>query len=187
MDPFIKVCRTVPRRVSGLMKAFGFSFGGIVEGNEEKLKGALKALKRVTVKQEMSLKTLRSKAKQRRAEIEQKEQIIEELKDETTSLKKAHKNLRGTGTDDVSALRVRLADLELQLARQEAGNEQQSKKLKESKEDITSLQSQLARVKGRVQRPKSLKSADSGASEDVVKAEERLSSRQNRKNHKSGI
>ena len=115
----------------------GASVGGSVGGNEEKLKDALRALKRVTLKQEMSLKTLRSKAKQRRAEIEHKEQIIEKLEEENRSLKKAHEKLRGVGTDDVSSLKARVVDLELELAREEAGNEEQSKKLKESKQDIT--------------------------------------------------
>jgi chromosome segregation ATPase len=161
----------------------GASVGGSVGGNEEKLKEALRALKRVTVKQEMSLKTLRSKTKQRRAEIEQKEQIIEKLEEETRSLKKAHEKLRGVGTDDLSSLKARVADLELHLAREEAGNEEQSKKLKESTQDIISLRDQLEKMRGRVKRApssRSLRSSDSvasAASEDVAKIKRELANK----------
>jgi chromosome segregation ATPase len=135
-------------------------------GSEEKLKEALQSLKRVTVKQENSLKTLRSKAKERRAELELKDQIVEKMHDEIEALTAAHEKLRGNSTDDVGTLRAKLADLELQLAKESVGNVEQSKKLIKSKNDISSLRGQLDNLKGNVRRGSStasLKSADSSA------------------------
>lgn len=50
-----------------------FEEGSIkANSDHDKLTGALRALKRVTIKQEMSLATLRQRSKQRFSEIEQK-------------------------------------------------------------------------------------------------------------------
>jgi chromosome segregation ATPase len=116
----------------------------------EKLKDALKALKRVTMKQEMTLSNLRQRAKQRRKEIEHKDKIIMELRDENKALKMAHEKIRGScgDGDDVSQLKARLADLELQLAKEQTSKEEQKRKLKESQEGINNLQTKLATIKG---------------------------------------
>jgi uncharacterized protein YukE len=160
----------------------GDSSVGGAGGSEEKLKEALRALKRVTVKQEMSLKTFRAKAKQRRGEIEQKDQIVETLQEEIKALERAHEKLRGSGTDDLSKLKARVADLELQLAKEETGKEEQSKKLQATTKDITSLRDQLETVKGRPQRApssRSVRSTDSSASamEDMARLKRELANK----------
>ncbi|KAL3916926.1 MAG: hypothetical protein SGILL_004953 [Bacillariaceae sp.] len=115
----------------------------------EKLKDALKALKRVTMKQEMTLSNLRQRAKQRRQEIEHKDKIIMELKDANEAFQVAHKKIRGSGDgDDETKLKARLADLELQLAKEVTTKEEQKRRLKESQDGISSLQMKLANVKG---------------------------------------
>ncbi|KAL3932860.1 MAG: hypothetical protein SGARI_003850 [Bacillariaceae sp.] len=109
----------------------------------EKLKEALKALKRVTVKQEMTLSNLRQRAKQRRKDIEQRDKIIAELRDANKAFQ-----MQAGGDDDMSKMKARLADLELQLAKEQTSKEEQKRKLKESQEGINSLQSKLATIKG---------------------------------------
>jgi len=146
-------------------------------GDVEKLKDALRCLKRATVKQEMSLTSLRQKSKQRRQEIESKDQIIRKLKEENKAFRIAHEKLRGSGDDDVSALRRRIADLELQLAKEETSKEEQNRKLKKSEEGITSLKSQLADLKGRgVTRNSSFSSfmSDTSSGEDLVRLKTEL-------------
>lgn len=132
--------------------------------SEDKLKDALRALKRVTVKQELSLKTLRSKAKQRRGELEQKDKGIEKMREEIKSLKKAHDRMRGNETDDVGLLRQRVADLELKLATEDTKNEEQNKRLLETTENVSTLRGQLDGLKGRVPRGGGSKSGRSTGS-----------------------
>jgi septal ring factor EnvC (AmiA/AmiB activator) len=156
--------------------------GSSVGGGEEKLKDALRALKRVTVKQELSLKTFRAKAKQRRGEMEQKDQILEKMQKEIKALESAHEKLRGSGTDDLSILKARVADLELQLAKEETGKEEQSKKLKETTKDITSLRETLENVRGKPKRAPSSMSVRSGDSvgssiEDMAKLKRELANK----------
>jgi len=155
-------------------KARGWSnvSAGSPPSSEEKLKEALRALKRVTVNQEMSLTALRSKARQRRAELDHKDECIVKLEDQLRALRRAHEKLRGSGTDDVGALRARLADLELKLANEEAGKQEQSKKLTASKEDISTLRNQLERLKGKMQRVPSSKSIRSTDSSNASSAED---------------
>ena len=132
--------------------------------SEDKLKEALKSLKRVTVKQEMSINTLRQKSKQRRSELEQKDKVIEQLRAEIQALKKAHEKLRGHGTDDLGQLRARVADLELQLAKEDTLKKEQSKQLEKTNQDVSSLRNQLDFVRGRVQRVPSSRSLNSNTS-----------------------
>jgi DNA repair exonuclease SbcCD ATPase subunit len=149
---------------------------------EEKLKDALRALKRVTVKQELSLKTLRSKAKQRRNELEQKDSVIEQMREEIRSLKKAHDRMRGKDTDDVGMLKTRVVDLELKLAKEDTKNEEQNKRLVETTENVSTLRGQLDGLKGREPRRRSSKSlrstesslASKSSVEDVNKLKREL-------------
>lgn len=148
-------------------------------GDVEKLKEALRALKRVTVKQEMTLTTLRQTSKQRRGEIEQKDKIMKNLEAENKAFQRAHARMTARGGDDISELRARVADLELRLAKEETAKEAQSRKLKESEEGITSLQTQLASMRGRgVDRNTSFGSmsmiSDASAGEDVAKLKREL-------------
>jgi DNA repair exonuclease SbcCD ATPase subunit len=153
-----------------------------VGGSEEKLKEALRALKRVTVKQELSLKTFRVKAKERRGEIEQKDEIVKKFQEEIKALERAHEKLRGSGTDDLSKLKARVADLELQLAKEETGKEEQSKKLQATTKDMTSLRATLESARGRPNRAPSSMSVRSGDSvgsslEDMARLKRELANK----------
>ena len=118
----------------------------------DKLKEALKTLKRVTVKQEVSLATLRQKSKQRRTEIEQKNQMIKTLEQENAAYRKAHERMKDEvngDDDDVATLKSKLADLQLQLAKEENSKAEQSEQIREQEAGISSLQAMLASAKGR--------------------------------------
>lgn len=118
---------------------------GESHGVRDKLKEALRALKRVTVKQEMSLATLRQRSKQRRGELEQKNKIMKKLQEENKAYRIAHEKIgENNGNDD--DLRARIADLELQLAKEENTKAEQSEKLKEREAGITSLQAKLSNM-----------------------------------------
>jgi chromosome segregation ATPase len=117
-------------------------------GDVEKLKEALKALKRVTVKQEMTLTNLRQKAKQRRQELDHKDKIIKELQAENKSFRIAHEKIRDSEGDDVLVLKGKIADLQLKLAREQTSKEEQNRQLKQSQEGISSLQLKLATIQG---------------------------------------
>lgn len=122
----------------------------------EKLKDALKALKRVTVKQEMTLSNLRQKAKQRRQEIDHKDKIIKSLQEENKAYQRAHEKIRtdedinsnNNNNPNTADLKGKIADLELQLAKQETTKEQQEKELKKSQVGISNLQMKLATIQG---------------------------------------
>lgn len=150
----------------------------------DKLKEALRTLKRVTVKQEVSLATLRQKSKERRQELECKDKIIKKLELENEAFRKAHERLTSDNDDDVSTLRSKLADLQLQLAKEENSKLEQSEKLREREAGISSLQAMLADAKGRgVGRTMSSDStglsmmSDSTAGEDIAKLKKELAKR----------
>jgi len=153
----------------------------------DKLKEALRTLKRVTVKQEVSLATLRHKSKERRHEIEYKDKIIRKMELENMAFRKAHERMKNDedDDDDVSGLRRKLADLELKLAKEESSKVEQSAKLKEREAGISSLQSMLAEAKGRgVNRSHSSDShgglsmmSDSTAGDDIAKLKKELAKR----------
>lgn len=126
--------------------------GSVVSTKErDKLKEALRTLKRVTVKQEVSLATLRQKSKQRRNEIEQKDKIIRKLENDNQSYHKAHERMKAESDekDDVAALKSKLADLQLRLANEETSKAEQSEIIREREAGISSLQAMLASAKGR--------------------------------------
>jgi DNA repair exonuclease SbcCD ATPase subunit len=163
---------------------FSASRGGGGGKNDEKLKDAMRTLKRVTVKQELSLKTLRSKAKQRRSELEQKDSVIEEMRAEIKSLKKTHDRMRGKETNDAGVLRQRVADLELKLAKEDTKNEAQNKRLLETTENVSTLRGQLDGLRGHVSRgvdSKSVRSTGSSQSrssaEDIGRLKRELASK----------
>jgi chromosome segregation ATPase len=97
-------------------------------GDADKLKDALKAMKRVTVNQEMSLKTLRDKAQQRRKEIHDKDSKIYSLQRQVRSLKKA---INGTGND-----------LEEKLIEEETRSIELEELLGKSEQEVRRLQKQ---------------------------------------------
>mmetsp|Transcript_14921 Transcript_14921/g.30935 ORF Transcript_14921/g.30935 Transcript_14921/m.30935 type:complete len:275 (-) Transcript_14921:1423-2247(-) len=152
----------------------------------DKLKEALRTLKRVTVKQEVSLATLRQKSKQRRQEIEQKNKIIKKLELDNQAFRKAHERMKAQSNDgdDVATLKAKLADLQLRLANEETSKKEQSEILKEREAGINSLQAMLASAKGRgVARTHSSDSgqmsmmSDSTAGEDIAKLKKELARR----------
>mmetsp|Transcript_11117 Transcript_11117/g.23564 ORF Transcript_11117/g.23564 Transcript_11117/m.23564 type:complete len:295 (-) Transcript_11117:206-1090(-) len=132
-----------------------------INGKElEKLTEALRTLKRVTVKQGVSLATLRQKSNQRRYEITQKDKLIRSLEHENKAFRKAHENMKSNEDNDVSALRSQLADLELKLAKEENTKAEQDLKLKERDAGISSLKAMLSDAKGR-KAQRGVSSADS--------------------------
>jgi len=159
---------------------------GVSAKERDKLKEALRTLKRVTVKQEVSLATLRQKSKQRRQEIEQKDKIIKKLELENRSYRKAHERMKAENDDggDVASLKSKLADLQLRLANEETSKAEQSEILKEREAGISSLQQMLATAKGRgVNRTHSSDSgqlsmmSDSTSGDDIAKLKKELAKR----------
>eukprot|EP00977_Amphora_coffeiformis_P019502 scaffold7314_cov140-Amphora_coffeaeformis.AAC.1 len=77
----------------------------------EKMKTALKSLKRVTVKQEMSLQSMRESANDRRRQLVEKDERILKLKQQLRSMEKTMKSMqRGESNED---LHERIRDLEM--------------------------------------------------------------------------
>ena len=70
--------------------------------NIEKMKNALKALKRVTINQELSLQSLRAKASQRRSELEARDVTIAKLQKQLTSLRNKIANQAAAGSNSNS-------------------------------------------------------------------------------------
>ena len=124
------------------------SIGGTVGGDTDKLKEALRALKRVTVKQEMTLATLRQKAKQRRNEIDEKDRIIQQLQEENEAYQKAHKDLSESngksGGETINTLRLRLADVQILLAKEKKERQEKSVLLEESQKKVSCLKKELS-------------------------------------------
>ena len=166
------------RGSSSFSEDVSLSSEGGAAGNE-KLKEALRALKRVTVKQEMSLSSLRSKARERRHEIEQKNSKIMELKNELKILRDVHEKTLHMETGDVGELMAKVADLELQLATAGSKNSEQTKKLEENKESMVTLRGQLEKIRHPPQRQPSTRSVRSNgssmsAAEDVNRLKREL-------------
>lgn len=150
--------------------------------NEEKLLEAMKALKRVTVKQEMSLNTIRSKAEKRRLQMAQKDEQVKELQQELKSMKQAQRARKEADSNtDLSALRTKVEDLELRCSEQENKNKMLTLQLETSEETTKNLQKQLQSARGLMDRPasnRSLKSADTSASEfDLARMRKELAAK----------
>ena len=150
--------------------------------NEEKLMEAMKALKRVTVKQEMSLNTIRSKAEQRRKQVESRDETIRSLQQEINNLKRAQEARKEADSDsDLGALRIKVEDLQLRCAEQESRNNTLTIQLEASEEKSKSLHKQLESVRGlmnRVPSGRSMKSQDTSTSEfDLARMKKDLASK----------
>ena len=127
--------------------------------DEEKLMAAMSALKRVTVKQEQSLCSLRSKAEQRRQQIAEKDAKISSLKKEVAKLKRSLKARKDTSNnDDVDTVRAKVEDLQISCAEQESRNAELQGKLEESEERVKNLQKQLDSARGLIKGSPSAKS-----------------------------
>lgn len=68
------------------------------EEEQQKFREAMRAFKKVTVKQELCIKTLRGKAKERRKDIKDRDSQIKKLEQKMKSLETANKSIKG-GTD----------------------------------------------------------------------------------------
>ena len=150
--------------------------------NEEKLLEAMKALKRVTVKQEMSLNTIRSKAEKRRHQIAQRDSHIKDLQHEIKTLKQAQQARKeADDSTDLNSLRAKVEDLELRCAEQENRNKMLTLQLDASEDKAKNLQKQLQSARGLMDRPpssRSLKSADTSASEfDLARMRKELAAK----------
>jgi chromosome segregation ATPase len=144
-------------------------------GDEEKLMAAMSALKRVTVKQEQNLCTLRSKAEERRQEIEEKDRKIDALKKENAKLKRSLKSTRkdsgSSNENDVDSLRSKMEDIQMSCTERETRNNELEKKLKESEEQVKSLQKQLDSARGLIKGSPSAKSIHSTADVSISESD----------------
>jgi DNA repair exonuclease SbcCD ATPase subunit len=104
-------------------------------GDTDKMKDTLKAMKRVTVNQEMSLKTLRDKAQHRRKELKDKDSIIYSLQRQVRSLKKA---IHGTGND----LEEKLNEMQKTCFEEESRSVELEERLGKSEQEVRRLQKQ---------------------------------------------
>lgn len=150
--------------------------------NEEKLMEAMKALKRVTVKQEMSLNTIRSKAEQRRKQVAMRDETISLLQQEIDNLKRAQEARKeADNNSDLGALRINVEDLQLRCAELESRNRTLTLQLDASEEKAKNLHKQLESVRGLMNRDpsgRSMKSADTSASEfDLARMKKDLASK----------
>lgn len=150
--------------------------------NEEKLMEAMKALKRVTVKQEMSLNTIRSKAEQRRKQVAMRDETICLLQQEIDNLKRAQEARKeADNNSDLGALRIKVEDLQLRCAELESRNRTLTLQLDASEEKARNLHKQLESVRGlmnRVPSGRSMKSSDTSASEfDLARMKKDLASK----------
>lgn len=150
--------------------------------NEGKLMEAMKALKRVTVKQEMSLNTIRSKAEQRRKQVAERDELIRDLEREIERLKKAQKVRQKADNDgDLGNLRDMVENLELRCSEEETKNYQLTQQLEGSEEKVRGLEKQMQSARGLMNRSpsnRSLKSADTSASEfDLARMRKELANK----------
>lgn len=65
------------------------------EEEQQKFREAMRAFKKVTVKQELCIKTLRGKAKERRKDIKERDNQIKKLEQKMRSLETANKSIKG--------------------------------------------------------------------------------------------
>lgn len=150
--------------------------------NEEKLLEAMKALKRVTVKQEMSLNTIRSKAEQRRQQVAERDEMIKQLQEEINTYKDAQKARKSVSNNsDLAGLREKVEDLQLKCSEQENRNKMLTLQLEASEEKTRNLNKQLESARILMERApssRSIKSAESSASEfDVARMRRELATK----------
>lgn len=79
---------------------------------QKKFREAMRAVKQVTLKQEMCIKTLRNKATQRRGELKERDELIKTLKLKVLSLENANKASQKSSGGDAD-LRSKVKELQL--------------------------------------------------------------------------
>lgn len=150
-------------------------------GDVDKMKDTLKAMKRVTVNQEMSLKTLRDKAQHRRKELKDKDAIIYSLQRQVRSLKKA---MNGTGND----LEEKLNEMQKACFEEESRSVELEELLGKSEQEVKRLQKQQDAGGSRVGLKRilsngSLKSTESNSTAaefDVARLKKELANKTNK-------
>lgn len=142
-------------------------FYAVAGGSQEqldKMKDALKALKRVTINQEMSLQSLRAKASQRRQELESRDNTIGKMKRHIAHLKKQLAIQQQQGSN--GNLQERHNQLQDTLLERDGQIEDLQERLGTSESKIKSLERQLEQRRGpfaRENSSNSMKSHESGA------------------------
>mmetsp|Transcript_26526 Transcript_26526/g.39237 ORF Transcript_26526/g.39237 Transcript_26526/m.39237 type:complete len:261 (+) Transcript_26526:208-990(+) len=151
----------------------------VSSANESKLMEAMKALKRVTMKQEMLVNTVRTKSEQRRKQVLERDGSIRRLQQEVVSLKLAASASRSADTDDdVISLRNKIGDLEIRCADQENLNRILTNQVQIGEEKIINLERQVESARALVGRGSSNKSIDSSSSEfDLARMKKELASK----------
>lgn len=147
--------------------------------NESKLMEAMKALKRVTMKQEMLVNTVRTKSEQRRKQVIERDETIIRLQQEVDTLKVATSASRtADGDDNINSLRNKVAELEIRCADQENLNRMLTSQVQVGEEKIMNLERKLESAKALVGRGSSNKSVDSASSEfDLARMKKELASK----------
>ena len=151
-------------------------------GDADKMKDTVKAMKRVTVNQEMSLKILRDKAQHRRKELKDKDSIIYSLQRQVRSLKKA---IHGTGND----LEEKLNEMQKTCFEEESRSIELEEQLGKSEQEVRRLNKKLQGAGGsrgglkRILSNGSLKSTESNSTAaefDVARLKKELANKTNR-------
>jgi hypothetical protein len=107
-------------------------------GDIDKIKNALKSLKRVTIKQESSLQAMRSKANDRRRQLETKDKTIGSLQNELRSMAASMKSMERGKPDRRVQQRIRA--LEKESFEQESANAELRDQLVESESRVRQLE-----------------------------------------------
>jgi chromosome segregation ATPase len=155
---------------------------GPVTSTEAKLLEAMRALKRVTVKQEMALNTIRQKASERRRQVDDRDRKIRALQQEIKTLEDANKARQALSSDtDIGGLRNEVEDLQLKCAEQENRVKMLTLQLEASEDKARNLQKQLDSARNLMERAgsvRSLKSTDTAASEyDLARMRKELANK----------
>jgi len=150
-------------------------------GDVDKMKDALKTLKRVTVNQERSLKSLRDKSSQRRKQLQEKDSIVHSLQRQVRSLQKTvHANNNGGESD----LKDQLIEMQRVCFDEESRNIELEDLLAQREQDIKRLEKEIST--GGLQRTpstgslKSLESTSTTAEFDVAKLKKELAHKTNK-------
>lgn len=107
-------------------------------GDIDKIKNALKSLKRVTIKQESSLQAMRTKANDRRRQLETKDKTIGSLQNELRSMAASMKSMERGAPDRRVQQRIRA--LEKESFEQESANAELRDQLVESESRVRQLE-----------------------------------------------
>eukprot|EP00522_Entomoneis_paludosa_P016499 CAMPEP_0172448174 /NCGR_PEP_ID=MMETSP1065-20121228/7241_1 /TAXON_ID=265537 /ORGANISM="Amphiprora paludosa, Strain CCMP125" /LENGTH=302 /DNA_ID=CAMNT_0013199589 /DNA_START=135 /DNA_END=1040 /DNA_ORIENTATION=- len=151
-----------PRKVSSDSPFFAAAGGSQEE--LDKMKDALKALKRVTINQEMSLQSLRAKASQRRQELEARDNTLGKMKRHIAHLKRqlAQANSDGgSAGGSNSNLQEQCSQLQDSLMEREEQMTDLQERLTNSQAKVRTLEKQLDRKRGPFQRENSQNSMKS--------------------------